>query len=459
MGKKKLDEKGMPYGAREKMPFWYSLAWSSRGVVYAINAVFVGYIVFFCTDVLGLNAGIIGGILLGSKVIDAFTDLGFGYLVDRTHTRFGKARPYEFFVILEWLFTILMFAVPDVSRTFQYIWVFIMFVLVNAVCQTALGGVDSVYMSRAFTTDKNRIKVMSINGFVIYIGSMIFSILMPQFLSRGGTTQIGWVKLSIMLGVPLAAIGMLRFIFCKEIATEEPAVETDKKDKITVKETVSSIGKNKFLFIIVGLMFLTNIVNNMSTATTYYFKYIIGNTDLMSIIGMTGMVSLIGLIAFPILASKFGTTKILHISIMIGIIGILIRIIGATDIKTIVIGSICMTLATMPISVMINTYLIDCMDYGEWKTGTRIEGLVASIANFASKIGAGAASGFIGLITGLSGYDGTAAVQTASANTAIVFLFNWFPLILFVIMLVLAMMYQVDKLRPQMKADLEAKGK
>ena len=111
----------------------------------------------------------------------------------------------------------------------------------------------------------------------------------------------------------------------------------------------------------------------------------------------------------------------------------------------------------MPISLMINTYLIDCMDYGEWKTGVRVEGLVASIANFASKVGAGIASGLTGLVMGLAGYDGLAEVQTAAANNAIVFLYNYMPLILFCVMLVLSLMYKVDSIRPQMNADLAAK--
>ncbi len=57
MGRNKIDEKGIPYGARQKMPFWYSLAWSARGASNALNVVLVAYITFYCTDILGLNAG------------------------------------------------------------------------------------------------------------------------------------------------------------------------------------------------------------------------------------------------------------------------------------------------------------------------------------------------------------------------------------------------------------------
>ena len=145
MAKTKIDETGIPYGARQHMPFWFTLAWSSRGVANAINVIMVGYVTFYCTDMLGLNAIVVGGMLVASKIIDAFTDLGIGYIIDRTHTRFGKARPYEIFIVLEWLFTILLFSVPNVSQTMQYVYVFILYVLVNAICVTALGGSDAVY--------------------------------------------------------------------------------------------------------------------------------------------------------------------------------------------------------------------------------------------------------------------------------------------------------------------------
>ena len=180
MGKQKLNEKGVPYGAREKMPMWYSLAWSSRGISASIAAIMMMQITFYCTDILGLNAAAIGTLFLVSKIIDAFTDIGFGFILDKTHTRFGKARPYEWFIVLEWLFLVMLFNAPNIGRTGQYIWIFIMYVIVNAVCATALGGIDSVYLSRVFTSHKNQISVMSVNGFVVMFVSMAFNIIFPQ---------------------------------------------------------------------------------------------------------------------------------------------------------------------------------------------------------------------------------------------------------------------------------------
>lgn len=458
MGKKeKKNEKGIPYGARERMPLWYGAVWSTRGIAAAINVVLCMNIAFYCTDIVGLSAAVVGTLFLVSKIVDAFTDLGFGFLLDKTHTKWGKARPYEVFIIFEWIFTVLMFNIPNVSTTVQYIWLFIMYTMVNAVCATALGGIDSVYMARAFTTEGNRIKAMSINGFIVMFCSIVFNIVFPSWLAGKGTTQAGWTTLVISLAVVMSVIGILRFVFCKEIVEDE-ADENGKAatNDLTLKESLGLVAKNKYLFIVVGLMFLTFIVNNMQTATTYYFKYIYGDLAAQGTAAITSMVVVPALVVFPALSKKFGTTKILQACCLIGTIGLVIRTIGGPNMPTIILGGLLFGIGTLPISMMINTYLIDCMDYGEWKTGVRIEGLVASIANFASKVGQGVAVGLVGVVMGIAGYDGMAAVQSASANNAIVFLYNLLPIAIFVLMFILSLMYKVDSIRPQMNEDLAA---
>lgn len=452
----RTNEKGVPYGAREKMPLWFGLAWSTRGVAAGINAILIMQVTYYCTDILGLNAAVVGMLFLVSKIIDAFTDLGFGYILDRTHTRFGKARPYEIFIVFEWLLTVMMFNVPAIGATGQYVWIFMTYMLINAVCATALGGIDSVYQARVFTTQKNQIAAMSINGFIVMACCMVFGILFPQFLQGSGTTQAGWTAMIIPLAIAMSAIGILRFVFCKEVVTDSDSQDAagTKVNDLTLKESLSKLMQNKYLLIIVALMFLTFFVNNLSAAN-YYFKYIMGDLGFQSILAMTSLITVPALVVFPMLSSKFGTTRILQIFLAAGAIGMLIRTIGGTNHITLLVGSLVFSVGTLPISLMINTYLIDCMDYGEWKTGVRIEGLVASIANFASKVGQGVALGAVGFILGIVGYDGMAETQSALVNGTIVFLYNILPLIIFVLMYILSKGYKVDSIRAQMKADLE----
>ncbi|MCM1144697.1 MAG: MFS transporter [Blautia sp.] len=455
MGKENM-EKNIPYGAREKMPFWYSLTWSSRAVSAAINVMLVAYVTFYCTDVLGLNATIVGTMLLGSKVIDAITDICAGYIIDKTHTRIGKARPYEVFIVGEWILTIMLFATPNFGITMQYAWTFIIYILINAICNTALGASDSVYMARAFSTDKNRMKAMSINGFFVMILSIVFTIIVPQFIDSAGTDKGAWTSIVTILAIPMAAIGILRFIFVKEIVTESPE-KKESAQTVGMKESIGALFKNKYALMVIALMFIYALVNNLGSVNTYYFKYVIGDIGKMSLMSLTSMITPFILIVYPMINRKLGSSGVLKVFSVAGIAGMVIRIIGGTNMVTIMIGAVGLALANVPIGMMVNNYLIECMDYGEWKTGVRVEGLIASTTNFANKLGGGAMSAVIGFIMGAAGYDGTLAVQSASAMTAIVTLFNWFPLILFVIMLVLALAYKMDKIRPQMMADLEAK--
>lgn len=459
LGKKKANWSNPDTTAEnEILPKWFSLAWTSRGTAVSINAVFIGYITYYATDMLGLSAGLIGMLILVSKVFDGFTDLVAGFLIDKTHTKLGKARPYEVFIVFAWICTIIMFSVPDWGTTAKAAIVFIMYTLLNAVCITFLGAEDAVYMRRSIRSPKNRVTVMSVSGSIGMIAVVGFSIIFPQLMASIGTTKAGWSKLAVMIGVPMALIGILRMVFIKEVV-EEDEENQERKEKIEFKTMISAIAKNKYIFIIAALNFITFVISGLNTtATTYYFRYIVGDIGLMSVASMAAMTTPLFLIVFPMLNRKFGSTKIMRAAAVFGIVGIVIRTLGGTNMNTILLGGIIASVASIPLTVMINAYLIDCMDYGEWKTGIRVEGGLNSVSNFMGKIGMAASSGLVGLIMGVAGYDGTASVQTAAANHAIIAVYNYLPLILYVLMFVLSLFYKVEKYMPEIKKALEHKS-
>lgn len=444
--------------SKKKEPLWKVLAWPTRNISMTIGVLLIGYVSFYCTDVLGMNIGVISALLLASKVLDGFTDLFAGFIVDKTHTRFGKARPYEFFIVFQWIFTVLLFAVPNVNQTLQYAYVFIMYTMINAICLTGLGAIDSVYLARSFSNAQTRTNVMSVTGVIIMVVSIIFSIVFPQFInSASGATKSGWISYTVMLAIPLALIGMLRFLLVKEVVTDDESnSENNSLYKISIIESLKLVGKNKYALIIIVLMFITNIINGMGTINTYYFKYLMGDVGLLSIVSLTAMLTPIVLMFFPLCSKKWGTTGVMRYSFIIGAAGILLRTLGRQNFVTIMIGSGLSAISVVPISVMISIYLIECMDYGEWKNGVRIEGQIASINNFAGKVGAAVASGSVGVLA-LAGYDGSMEVQSAAANTMIFALYNILPLVLMVIMVILSYRYKIDEIRTEMNSDLAKK--
>ncbi len=442
----------------EVLPKYFKWAWTSRGLSLALNVILIMQLTYYCTDMLGMKATLVGTLLLASKLFDGVTDLLVGFVIDKTNTRFGKARPYEICIVFVWLLTILMFSTPNFGTTGKAVFIFIMYTLINSICATFLNGGDAVYLARSVRSEKNRVSVMSFNGGIIMLFIIVFSMLLPQLIAGIGSTKAGWTVIAVAIGIPMAIIGMLRFAFVKEVVHTEPAKTGETEQTVPLKTGLSCIMKNKYIWILAGMTFVVQLATNIGSAVnTYYFKYIMGNIRLATLVSMSSMITPLVMIVFPVLTRKFGTVTILKIGAVLGVIGYGIRIIGGTNLVTLTVGSLIGGVAILPVTMMISIYLIDTMDYGEWKTGTRVEGMLGSVNSFCSKLGSGIASALVGLIMGLAGYDGSLAVQSASANASIIALFNYVPMILMIVLLLLAIAYKLDKELPQIKADLEKK--
>jgi sugar (glycoside-pentoside-hexuronide) transporter len=446
----------------EVLPKYFKWAWTSRALSLGLNVLLIMQLTYYCTDMLGMSAVLVGTLLLASKIFDGITDLIVGFIIDRTHTKLGKARPYEIFIIFVWVFTIMLFSAPKMGTVGLSIFVFVLYSLINAVCATCLNGNDAVYLARSVRSEKNRVSVMSFNGAIIMLLSIGVSILLPQVIAGIGSTKEGWTVIAMAFGIPLLIIGMFRFIFIKEVVNLSPETKDEKKvvkqENIPLMTGLKCIFHNKYIFILAGMTFIVQLMVNIgSSVQTYYFKYIVGDIGLATLVSLSGVLTPFILMLFPALSRKFGTVKLIQTGAVIGVVGYIIRALGGTNLATLVIGSLLSGIAVIPITMMISIYLIDCMDYGEWKTGTRVEGLISSVNSFTSKLGSGIASGLVGLLMGIAGYNGSLAVQSASANTIIVALFNWIPLILTIVLLILALIYKLDKEMPKIKVDLGKK--
>lgn len=113
----------------DRLPLGKFFAWKSRDIsLGAINTIILGYITIFCTDYMNIAPAVVGVILLASKLFDGVTDLFIGYIVDNTNTRWGKARPYEWAIIAEWICTVLLFSTPaSWNSTVKIVWVFLLY--------------------------------------------------------------------------------------------------------------------------------------------------------------------------------------------------------------------------------------------------------------------------------------------------------------------------------------------
>ena len=284
------------------------LAWNGRGVSIAANITVLTYLTFFCTNMLGIPAAMTGTLLLVSKVFDGFTDLIAGFIIEKTHTRFGKARPYEFCILGVWLCTLLLFACPEIGLTGKCIWVFVTYTFVNSIFATFLSSSDTVYLARAFKYEDDRVKLASASGILVMLFCTIVSIIFPILMGTLGTSKSGWVPMIAIFAIPLMLLGMTRFLFCKEVVEVDDKAASDLK----VSDFLEGLKSNKYIYLLFFVGLLTFIVSNMGNAVgTYYFQYIVGDVKKMSVIGMLSLVSPLILLFCPLILRKLSVSQMI----------------------------------------------------------------------------------------------------------------------------------------------------
>lgn len=440
--------------------------WSSRYISTAVtNTLFTSYISFYATEVLGMSLAMVAAVLLVTKLFDGVTDLIAGFIVDNTHSRFGKARPYDWCIPFIALFTILTFSAPKAAPMVQAVYIGVMYVLTQAVFGTLLGASDNVYLLRAFPNDKERNNVFGVSTVFGQFVSLILGVMIPKWISAAGVIQSEWTKMVIFATVPIAIFGMIRFFAIKEVTVDEPVINTDgnkeKKQGVSFMDGIKAIVQNKYILILTLAIFTIVVASGfLNTSAAYYFTYYVGDISQMSVIAVASFASLLMLVMFVPLANRFGKGKVMKVSLLIALGGCILRWIGGTNMITMGVGLGLMMFGIMPISVYFPLFLFDIIDYSEWKTGKRVEGVLAVFPNFANKVAAGLSVSLGGFVMGASGYVGGLETQSESAMRAINMSFNAIPTILLGIMTVIIFVfYNLDKQMPTVKEELEARKK
>lgn len=418
------------------------LLWQTSSVSVALSVLVLMYVTVYCTDALGLEPVIVGAVFAVSKVVDAFTDLVAGFIIDRTNTRWGKGRPYEIFTLFLWLSTWLLFSCPTgLATVAKYVWVFVMYVFMNAVCTTFLNANNVVYMVRAFKTTEQQTKITAYGSFFTMGAGVAFNVLFPIAMADLATTPAGWSRLIGMMAVPLTFIGLLRMVFIKEKYNNEADCS---EDRLKLKDVVAVMKSNRGFVCYSVVRLLQNLVSNLGSAV-YYFTWIIGNVALM---GTTAVFSLLGLpLAFlmPVMRRKLGMKKMSVYGFAVAIAGYVLMFFANDNFPLVIVATLLTTLAVVPFTMMAPMYTVDCADYNEMIGLPRMEGTLSAISGFANKVGAALGGLVMGAVLSLAGYVGTADAQTPVALMAIRLGSGLVPAVIFVIMILLMNQFNLDE--------------
>ena len=283
-----------------------------------------------------------------------------------------------------------------------------------------------------------------------------FNIAIPSLVEKFGVSPSGWSFLMACIAIPMALIGILRFIFIKETIDVDVDTKDDSAEKVSLRDVKTVLGRNPYIWIVALILFVCNFVTNMGVST-YYFKYIVHN------LGLLGLISAVQILAIPVMAfipailKRISISKLILIGCILSVIGYGINFFAWDNTVLLSISAVLFGLGSFPIAMLINLMVIECADFNEWKGKQRMEGTLSSVTSFATKIGSALGAGALGVLLSLSGYVGEADMIPDSAISMIRNLYSTIPAVLWLIVALSLLLYKLDKLMPQIREEIAAR--
>ncbi|WP_339309570.1 glycoside-pentoside-hexuronide (GPH):cation symporter [Paenibacillus sp. FSL k6-2145] len=428
-----------------------------------ISSGLLGLITYYYTDVVGVSAAVVGTVMLLTKVLDAFADIGMGVLVDRTKTKYGQARPWLLWMTIPMFISLfLMFSVPDISSTGKIIYA----IITNLVFYILVFTPTSIpYTSLMALTTRNSYE-RSLMGIIRsssgYLAGMVVAVAFVPVVTTMGNSRSDWTLLAaIFAGV--AAIGIfIAFLSNKEKYNNVQLDELGMfQDKTPIREGLKLLFANKYWVYMFFVMALANILFALGVAAgSYYAKYIWGNVSLIGIMGAIGLIPvIIGFALSGPFIKRYGKRTTALGGIVIGFLGAAVRLVAPESITFGLICSIFQTLGTIPLMAVGGALVTDTIEYGEWKFNKRLVGLTNSVIGFGSKVGTAIGTAMIGWFLALGGYVEQATTQGEGAKQAIIALNIYVPIVVFILLAVFLYKNKLDKEYPTIIRELEDRRK
>ena len=423
-------------------------------IIYTAMSV---YLMFYYTDYAGVSSAAVGVIMLISRVFDGVSDIIMGVIVDRTKSRFGKARPWLLRMCIPFAVSgVLLFSVPTGwSSGAKLVYVFVTYNLVSTVVYTAI-NVPYSALNALMTQDPYERSVLSIfRNLLATAGTLTINTFTLPLVELFGNTASAWTKAFVVLGAVSVAAFLINFFGTKERV--RPAVKDGEAKDVPFATGVKALFQNKYWIMMTGMLALFFLMYSVNGgATVFYAKDILGDKNLVTTInGIFNVVQIVSMFFIAMLVKRFGKRNVFALGLVFDIVGMLVLNYSGGAMNLIVVSSVIRGIGNACGGATMWAMVSDTIDYGEWKTGYRTEGLVNSACSFGYKIGNGIDSALLGLILEIGGYVGEAAVQTAEALFSIEVCFVWIPIVVYVCGLIIMKFWHLDKEFSGILADLE----
>ena len=429
-----------------------------------VYALLTAFMMIYLTDTIGMSMGVVSTLIALSKVFDGVTDFFFGRMIDKTHTKMGKARPWMLWPYIGCAITLVAcFSIPTSwGQTAQYIFFFLSYTLLNAVFFTAN---NIAYASLTALITKNtseRVQIGSFRFIFAFATKIVIEAVTIFAVGWLGGGVVGWRMIAIIYAIVGLITNTLSVFSVKELpeADEEMDEEREEEHKLTFLQSFKLLLKNKYYVIICCSYILTQLYASVIGMGTYYTKYIMGNEEIFSTISLAiNITMVVALTLLPYVIKKMGGMYKLnifgYIVAALGRVGVMVGgymgsfplMIAFTAVSTIGIA---------PLQGDLNALIASCSEYTTMTTSYRLEGMMYSCSSLGIKLGGALGTAICGWMLDAAGYIENAAVQTASTVSMMQFLYLWMPIILNAAVGFLLVFLRVEKANEKLIAQKNA---
>lgn len=446
-----------------------------------LNITIISYITVFYTDVLNMAdskthsalwLAIFAIFPIVSKILDAVTNIVMGQIIEKTRTRQGKARPWIFISapILS-LACILMFLIPEENTPLQLVLVVLTYNLFFSFAYTTYNMSHTLMVPLSTSNVKQRDTLsLFTNMGVSMLPGMIVSLLFPAVLMPIlGFEYKKWVTAMIIMAAIALPFTVLEYFFTKERVTEA-AVSAGEDKSASFMEQLKVCFTSHPWVLMIAFMFLYQIMTNFMTVSLPYFcNWVLGTYNdgtTQTILSAVGKAPLgFGVFILWPLVRKFGKRKVMIVGFSIAAGAELLCWIFSQNMAMMLVGSFIYAIGWLP-SYVYTALMADTLDYVEFKSGMRADGLTASLFTIITTVSVGLSQGLLNLGLSAAGYEaprivseGVYNVQNAATKGFISLSYIGVPMFALILMAVIMVFLRVEDELPKIHKELTARRK
>ena len=442
---------------------WYNKLGYGSGdlagnMVYAFLSSFV---MLYLTNTVGLNPGIIGTLIMVSKLFDGVSDIFFGTMIDKTKGKLGKARPWMLYAYIGCAVTLVAnFAIPaSLGRTAQYAWFFIAYTMLNAVFFTANNIAYASLVTFCTRNSKERVEMGSFRFIFAFSTSLIIQSVTVQFVRALGNGASAWKTVAIIYAVIGLIVNTISVFSIKELPEEELAKDKDQEEKYSLIEAAKLLVSNKYYLMICGTYVCQQIYTAMLNMGIYYMIYILKNEDLYSVFSWAiNIPVIIAMCITPMLVERMkGLYRMNLAGYILGTAGRVGVIIAGY------MGSVPLMIAFTAVAALgmapwqgdMGAVVASCSEYTWLTKGKHIDGTMYSCTSFGTKIGGGIGVALCGWLLDISGFVKTSAVQPTSCINMLHVMYLWIPMLLSLCITFIMSRMNVEGANEKLRAQME----